>query len=141
MLHCTCHSCWSCISITLSVHEQCQDQGAYNRAAQRLTFLRSTCDAGSSLGRVIFLINLFYKVVLHSLVFVAVFRNAFRMGMNFVNISLHYYFEYRVFVTSTLKLSLWRIYCQQCPCHLTGFMETKFQSRILLVGLLPPPRN
>ena len=34
------------------------DQGAYNRAAQRLTFLRSTCDAGSSLGRVVFLINL-----------------------------------------------------------------------------------
>ena len=33
-------------------------QGAYNRAAQRLTFLRSTCDAGSSLGRVIFSINL-----------------------------------------------------------------------------------
>ena len=44
-----CHDVSTRIRVTLNFN-----QGAYNRAAQRLTFLRSTCDAGSSLGRVIF---------------------------------------------------------------------------------------
>ena len=51
-------------------------------------------------------IKLIERQVLHSLVFVAIFRNVFRVGMNFVNASLHNYFEYRVFVTSRWKRSL-----------------------------------
>ena len=72
------------------------------------------------------MIKLIKKQVLHALVFVAVFRNVFRVGMNFVNTSLHNYFEYRVFGTSTLKLSLWRNYCQKRPCCLAAFMEQNF---------------